>query len=183
MEKTLKFVGISGSLRKKSRNSGLLRCAKQSLPAGVSMEIADITELPLYREDGPKPEAAKRLIELVSAADALVLGTAEYNYSMAPALKNALDWLSREPDNAPLDGKPLAMLGAGGGMGTSRSQYHLRQSCVYLNLRPLVRPEFFSNAFSDSFNDDGDLVDPKLIPRVREMMAALADWTRLLQGC
>ena len=71
----------------------------------------------------------------MTEADALVLACPEYNYSLAPALKNALDWVSREPDCAPFNGKPVAIMGAGGGMGTSRAQYHLRQVCVYLNLR------------------------------------------------
>ena len=111
---TLTFVGISGSLRRASRNSGLLRCCAAHLPEGVRMEIADIAALPFYNEDIEKPQAAKDLIAQVAAADALVLACPEYNYSLAPALKNALDWLSREPNLAPLNGKAACLLGAGG---------------------------------------------------------------------
>lgn len=182
MSESLHFLGISGSLRRQSRNTGLLRCAMQSLPEGVSMEIADIAELPFYNEDIEKPASVTRLIEQATAADALVLACPEYNYSLAPALKNALDWVSREPRNVPFAGKTVAILGAGGGMGSSRSQYHLRQTCVCLNLLPLAKPEFFANAFSASFDKDGNLVDENLIKQVRGLMQALADWTRTVGG-
>ncbi len=142
---------------------------------------ADIAALPFYNEDLEKPRAVSDLIAQVTAADALVLACPEYNYSMAPALKNALDWLSREPDLAPLSGKPACLLGAGGGMGTARSQYHMRQTCVYLNLRLLNRPEFFSNAFSEAFNAEGDLIDEGLTKQASALMQALADWTRFLK--
>ena len=89
MNDTLHFLGISGSLRRQSRNTGLLRCAARSLPEGVSMDIADISDLPLYNEDMEKPASAARLIDQIRRADALVLACPEYNYSWAPALKNA----------------------------------------------------------------------------------------------
>ena len=106
------FVGISGSLRKASRNSGLLRCCAANLPKGVSLEIADISALPFYNADMEKPAAVQQLVDQVSAAHGLVLACPEYNYSLAPALKNALDWLSREPDLAPLTGKTACIVGA-----------------------------------------------------------------------
>jgi chromate reductase len=116
----------------------------------------------------------------MATADALVLACPEYNYSIAPALKNALDWASREPNNALLAGKPAAILGAGGGMGTSRAQYHLRQVCVFLDLHPLNKPEVFANAFAGAFDADGNLTDAKLIQQVAAQMQALAAWTRQL---
>ena len=178
---TLTFVGISGSLRHASRNSGLLRCCAAHLPEGVRMEIANISALPFYNEDIEKPQAAKDLIAQVTAADALVLACPEYNYSLAPALKNALDWVSREPNLAPLSGKAVCIVGAGGGMGTSRSQYHLRQVCVYLNLHVLNKPELFSNAFTPCFDDKGNVVDEALTKQTAEVMRALAQWTRQLK--
>lgn len=177
----LKFLGICGSLRRQSTNAGLLRAALAELPAGVSMEIADLSAVPFYNADlGEKPAAVQRLLAQMGAADALVLACPEYNYSLAPALKNALDWASREPDNALLAGKPAAILGAGGGMGTSRAQYHLRQVCVFLNLHPLNKPEVFANAFAGAFDADGNLTDAKLIQQVAAQMQALAAWTRKL---
>lgn len=82
----LTFVGISGSLRQASRNTGLLRCCAAHLPAGVRMEIADISALPFYNADLEKPKAAQALIEQVSRADALVLACPEYNYFWYEAL-------------------------------------------------------------------------------------------------
>lgn len=153
-----RYVGICGSLRKNSRNMGMLRCALEVMPKGTALELLDITELPLYREDMPKPDSVKHLAEKVREADGLVLAVAEYNYSYAPALKNALDWLSKEKGDL-LAGKTCAMMGAGGGMGSSRAQYHLRQCCVYLDLRVLNKPEVFANAFSPAFEARGDVAD------------------------
>ena len=171
------ILGLCGSLRTQSRNKGLLRYAAQCLPSDVQFSIANLASVPFYNADlGDKPEAVRTLIQQAAEADALVLACPEYNYSIAPALKNALDWISREPDNKPLDGKAVAIMGAGGGMGTSRAQYHLRQVCVYLNLRPVNRPEVFSNAFSPAFNDAGDVVDTSLQQHVAELMKALIDW-------
>jgi len=111
----------------------------------------------------------------------LILGCTEYNYSIAPALKNALDWASREPDNHLLSGKPAALMGAGGGMGTSRSQYHTRQVCVFLNMHPLNRPEVFANAFANTFDDQGNLTDSKIQANIIAQLDALVSWTTQLQ--
>ena len=173
---TKTFIGVCGSLRKASRNMGLLRCAQHLMPAGSTLELADISEFPFYSEDRDQPECVKVFIQKVKQADGLVLAVPEYNYSDAPALKNALDWASREPGNI-LAGKPTAIMGAGGGMGTSRAQYHLRQTCVYLDLRVLNKPEVFSNAFSAAFTANGDVADNeegnKLQADIRALMAAL----------
>lgn len=171
-----KILGICGSLRKVSRNMGLLRCAQQVMPGGFQLDIADISDLPFYAEDRDKPQSALELIEQVKGAAAFVFACPEYNYSLAPALKNALDWVSREPGFL-FSGKPAAILGAGGGMGTSRAQYHLRQTCVYLDLRVLNKPEVFASAFSSAFSLNGDVADTpegeNLRALVREQMAAL----------
>lgn len=171
-----RFLGICGSLRASSRNMGLLRCAAQVMPEGATLEIADISELPFYAEDREKTPAVNAFIDQVKQADGFVLAVPEYNYSVAPALKNALDWASREQGNI-MAGKKAALMGAGGGMGTSRAQYHLRQTCVYLDLRVLNKPEIFSNAYSDAFAQDGSVADTEagraLRARVTELMQAL----------
>lgn len=180
---TLKLLGISGSLRRQSTNSGLLRAALAELPEGVEMDIANLADIPFYNADiTEKPASVVRVLAQIGAADALVLACPEYNYSMAPALKNILDWASREPNNALLAGKAVAIMGAGGGMGTSRSQYHLRQSCVFLDLHPINRPEVFASAFTGSFDADGNLTDPKLIQLIAEQLKALAAWSKKIRG-
>ncbi|MDR0996608.1 MAG: NAD(P)H-dependent oxidoreductase [Zoogloeaceae bacterium] len=170
------FLGLCGSLRKASTNMGLLRAAQANLPEGVTMEFADIHDLPFLNQDleANRPPEVLRVLEQFAKADALVLASPEYNYSIAPALKNALDWASRDRERPLLADKPAAILGAGGGMGTSRAQYHLRQVCVILNLHPLNKPEVFANAFAGAFDAEGNLTDERLTGLVREQMAALA---------
>ena len=180
---SLKFLGISGSLRGASANGGLLRAAAARLPAGVTLEVASLADIPFYNADiVEKPAAVGRVLAQMAAADALVFACPEYNYSLAPALKNILDWASREPGNALLAGKPAAIMGAGGGMGTSRAQYHLRQVCVFLDLHPLNKPEVFANAFAGGFDAAGNLTDEKIAGLIGDQMKALADWTRRLKG-
>lgn len=178
----MKFLAICGSLRKKSTNLGMLRFAQTHAPEGVSIEIADLADVPFYNADlTEKPTSVIKLLAQMGEADALILGCTEYNYSIAPALKNALDWASREPDNNLLSGKPTALMGSGGGMGTSRSQYHMRQVCVFLNMHPLNKPEVFANAFANTFDDQGNLTDSKIQANIIAQLDALQSWTAQLQ--
>lgn len=168
------LLGICGSLRQASHNKTLLLEASRSLPAGVSMEIADLAEVPFFNADlSEQPAAVSALLAAFNRADGLVLACPEYNYSIAPALKNALDWASRAPDNQLLAGKAAAVLGAGGGMGTSRAQYHLRQVGVYLDLHFVNKPEVFVNAFAGTFAADGSLQDDKVKALISQLMMAL----------
>ncbi|NSL54611.1 NADPH-dependent FMN reductase [Uliginosibacterium aquaticum] len=173
-----KLLGIAGSLRRHSTNKGLLRAAKASLPDDVTMEVADLLQVPLFNPDFPDPPpSVRRVFDQMAEADGFVLAATEYNYSVAPALKNILDWASRVPGNALLCGKPAAMLGAGGpmgtGIGTARAQYHLRQICVFLDLRVLNKPEVFVNAYAGGFDEEGNLTDPAVIEAVAAQMQAL----------
>ena len=177
---SIKLLGIAGSLRKASTNRGLLLAAQASLPEGAVLEIADLTDIPFFNQDiAEKPEAVRRVLAQIANADALLLACPEYNYSMAPALKNILDWASREPNNALLSGKPVVIMGAGGGMGTSRAQYHLRQACVVLDLRPLNKPEVFVNAFAGTFDANGKLTDGKIAELVGEATRALVSRVKM----
>lgn len=179
----LNVLALCGSLRRASTNRGLLRHAQAHAPAGVRITIADLSALPFYNADvTDKPAAAQTLLAQAEQADALLLACPEYNFSLAPALKNALDWLSREPDNRLLAGKPAAILGAAGGMGSSRAQYHLRQVCVYLDLHLLNKPEVFANAFSGAFDDNGNLIDERLQGLVVQQLEALRDWAARLRA-
>ncbi|RTL51192.1 MAG: NAD(P)H-dependent oxidoreductase [Rhodocyclaceae bacterium] len=180
---TLKFLGIAGSLRLKSSNKGLLRSAQSQLPEGVSLEIAELSDIPFYNADlTDKPASVQRVLAQIGSADTLVLACTEYNYSLAPALKNILDWASREPNNVLLAGKPVAIMSSGGGMGGSRAQYHLRQVCVFLDLHPLNKPEVFANAFAGGFDGDGNLTDANIQKMIADQMQALTKWTLKLKG-
>lgn len=180
--KTLNVLALCGSLRKGSFNMEMLRYAQSNTPEGMEIQIADLTLLPFYNADlDDRPAAVVTLFEQLEKADALLLGCPEYNYSLAPVLKNALDWASRETDNRLLSGKPAAMMGAGGGMGTARAQYQLRQVCVFLNLLLINKPEVFCNAFAGSFDEDGKLVDPRIQGLIKDQLGALLSWSQRLQ--
>ncbi|CAM3667711.1 NADPH-dependent FMN reductase [Rheinheimera salexigens] len=178
---SINVLAICGSLRAKSTNRGLVRYAQAHAPEGMKIHVADLMEIPFYNADlAEKPESVQLLLQQIGQADALLLACPEYNYSIAPALKNALDWASREADNHLLTGKAVAIMGSGGGMGTSRAQYHLRQVCVFLNLYPLNQPEVFSNAFSGSYDNNGDLIDERIQGLVSKQLDALLSWHQQL---
>ncbi len=171
---TIRILGICGSLRKNSTNMGMLRYAQKHAPNNTTIEIADLAKLPFYCQDiEEKPSEVQLFFKQLDAADAFLFGCVEYNYSIAPVLKNALDWASREKDNYLLSGKTAAIMGAGGGMGSSRAQYHLRQVCIILNIQVIVQPEIFANAFSDSFDQNGDLVDERIRGLIRKQLDVL----------
>ncbi len=149
----------------------------------MAIELADLQNIPFYNADIEEiPYPVQKLNESIEKADALLLACPEYNYSLAPALKNALDWASRAQDNHLLAGKPVAILGSGGGMGSARSQYHLRQVCVFLDLHPLNKPEIFSNAFSGSFDEEGNLVDTKIQKLIVEQLQSLQAWAKKIRS-
>jgi chromate reductase, NAD(P)H dehydrogenase (quinone) len=174
----MKLLGISGSLRKASFNSSLLRVAQSLAPVGVEVEIADISGIPLFNEDvqaasGYPPEV-QRLREAIRAADALLFATPEYNYSMTGVLKNAIDWASRPP-NQPFAGKPAGIIGASmAATGTARAQYHLRQTGVYLDMHFLNRPEVMVGAAHEKFDAQSELIHEPTREQLRKFMASLA---------
>lgn len=183
MMEPLNVLGICGSLRRFSTNMGLLRYAREHAPAGMVINLADLSKMPFYNADiKEKPAAVAALFKQMEWADAFLFGCTEYNYSTAPALKNALDWASREPENRLLAGKPAAIVGAGGGMGSARAQYHLRQVCVYLDLKLINKPEVFSNAKSDSFNTEGQLVDSRIQGLIGQQLDVLMSWAKRVRG-
>ncbi len=184
----LSVLGICGSLRRGSYNGAALRAARDLAPAGMTLEIAGLGGIPPYDEDlraehlpaGGLPPAVVALRAKIAAADALLIATPEYNFSIPGVLKNAIDWASRPPDQ-PFDGKPLAILGASPGRtGTARAQYHLRQCFVFLNAHLLNKPEVMIGGASTLFDEAGRLTDDATRARLAELLEALADWTRRL---
>ncbi|HME71074.1 MAG TPA: NADPH-dependent FMN reductase [Myxococcota bacterium] len=186
MSAVLSVLGICGSLRKGSYNGMLLREAQRLAPPDTSIEIADLSEIPLYNGDVEAqglPSAVRALRVRVRAADALLFATPEYNYSIPGVLKNAIDWVSRPVDGElPFDGKPVALMGAGARLGTARAQYHLRQVCVYTNMLPVNKPEVMVANAWEQFDKDGGLRDEKTRQLVTQLLASLAAWTRRLRA-
>jgi chromate reductase, NAD(P)H dehydrogenase (quinone) len=181
--RVVKVLGICGSLRKGSYNHAALRAASELLAEGMSLTVADIADIPLYNEDVRQagfPPTVQKLREAIAAADALLFVTPEYNYSMPGVLKNAIDWASRPPDQ-PFNGKPVAIMGATSGLwGTSRAQYHLRQSCVFLNMLPINKPEVLIAQAQNKFDAEGRLTDQTTRDLIAQLLVALRDWTRRL---
>ena len=178
-------LGFSGSLRKASFNASLLRTAMDQLPDDMTLEIFDMAPIPFYNEDlnvdgGPEP--VKTFKARIAAADALLIATPEYLYSIPGVLKNAIDWASRPVKDSPLNEKPIAIMGAGGIMGTSRAQMHLRQVAVYTNMHPLNKPEVQIQRAWEKFDQNGNLTDETVRQSVRSLLVALAAWTRRLNG-
>ncbi len=112
----MRVLGISGSLRRDSLNSALLRAAAERLPAGVELvRFERLAEIPPFSEDaeaGPAPDSVRELREAIRTADAVLIATPEYNHSLPGQLKNALDWASRPAGQSSLNGKPAAVIGA-----------------------------------------------------------------------
>ena len=180
----MNVIGISGSLRKGSFNTAALRAAQGLAPEGMTIEVAQIGDLPLYNDDvraAGFPPPAERLRAQLAAADAILLVTPEYNYSISGVLKNAIDWASRPP-NQPFEAKPVAIMGASPGLfGSARAQYHLRQMLIFLNAMPLNRPEVMIGQAQNKFDADGNLTDEPTREFIRKLLVALRDWTERLK--
>jgi len=185
MTDTLRVLGISGSLRKGSFNTSLLRTAIAKAPPDVKVEIADISAIPAYNEDLRTqgfPATVEKLRRQIAEADALLIATPEYNFSVPGVLKNAIDWASRPP-NQPFAGKPLAIMGASGSTsGTMRAQYHLRQIAVFLDMHPINKPEIFVRTAHNAFDGSGQLHDEGTAKLLPQMWTALVTWTHKLKG-
>jgi chromate reductase len=181
---TLNVLALSGSLREKSHNTALLREAIRLAPDGMSIALASIRDIPLYDADLESrafPAAVKELSAKVKDADALLIATPEYNFSIPGVLKNTIDWLSRPPLDAVLVRKPVAIMGAGGRLGSARAQYHLRQVCACLSLLPVPRPEVFVLAAWEKFDAQGRLNNAADEKQITDLLAALSDWAQMLQ--
>jgi chromate reductase len=142
----------------------------------MEISIADISRIPLFNDDvraAGEPAAVTALKAQVRAADAILLVTPEYNFSIPGVLKNTLDWLSRPPE-PPVDGKVVAIMGAATGpVGTARVQYHLRQVMVFMNAFVVNKPEVFINHCAGKFNEQGELTDEATGKIVSELLLSM----------
>ena len=173
----MRILGIAGSLRRGSHNRRLLRAAGDALPPGAALvEWDGLAGLPAFDEDleADPPQAVRAFLREIERADALLIATPEYNASVPGALKNALDWASRPyPDNVLRD-KPVAVIGASTGLfGAVWAQAELRKALKASGARVLEQE--LPVGMADSAFADGDLADPELAGRLREVLAALVD--------
>ena len=185
MAKKVFILGFAGSLRKASYNRALLSAALELVPQDAALEIFDLDGIPPFNQDMETvpPETVKEFKSKIKSADAILIATPEYNYSVPGVLKNALDWASRPPKDNAFDGKPVALMGASTGMlGTARAQYHLRQTFVILNAYPLNRPEVMVPFAPEKIDAGGRVTDQKTKDKIRELIESLVAWTRRLAG-
>ncbi|XP_065865483.1 NADPH:quinone oxidoreductase-like [Euphorbia lathyris] len=186
----INVAAICGSLRKASYHRGLLRAAmeisKESMN-GIKIEYIDISALPMLNTDlegadGSFPPVIEAFRQTIREADSFIFASPEYNYSVTAPLKNAIDWASRPPNC--WGDKAAAIISTGGGFGGGRSQYHLRQIGVYLDLHFINKPEFFLKAFEPpaKFDSHGNLIDPEAKEKLKQVLASLYAFTLRLKG-
>ncbi len=155
------------------------------LPENVSLEIFDIDGIPLFNQDIEKdmPIKVEEFKSKIRNADAILIATPEYNYSVPGVLKNAIDWASRPYGDNAFDGKPAAIISASVGMlGGARAQYHLRQTFVFLNMYPVNGPEVILPFAQDKFDSNGKLTDENAKKFLKQLLQNLVDWTIRLQN-
>ncbi|HEX9523080.1 MAG TPA: NAD(P)H-dependent oxidoreductase [Reyranella sp.] len=156
MSEPIKLVAFCGSLRKASFNRMALHAFIERVPAGTSVQTVEIGDWPLYDADIQAkgfPDKVQAAQKAMLEADGLVLVSPEYNYGISGVMKNAIDWLSRTTPQ-PFAAKPIGMFGASGGaLGTARAQYQLRQTLVFLDGRPVNKPEVMIGGAPERFAD------------------------------
>ena len=183
-EAFMDIVGICGSLRGQSINRMLLNLAGDCLPAGASLDVVAWDEVPAFNADVMAkglPPAVSALRERIRKADAVIIATPEYNFSIPGMLKNAIDWVSRG-DDQPLLNKPVAILSATPGpLGGARVQYDLRKVLLFMNAAVLVKPEIFVGFANQKFDADGQCTDATTRGFVQSQMDALVRHTKLQQ--
>jgi chromate reductase, NAD(P)H dehydrogenase (quinone) len=176
-----KLIGISGSLRKGSYNTALLRAAATMAPKGTEFVIGQISGIPLYDGDVEAtdgiPDAVTELKELIATADGLLIATPEYNNSMPGVLKNAIDWLSRPPADIKrvFGGKPVAVMGASpGGFGTILSQNAWLPVLRTLGTRPWFEGRLMVSRAQQVFDANGEITDQKIQEQLRQFVEGFA---------
>jgi chromate reductase len=177
----IRILGISGSLRKASFNSGLLRAAQELAPKWVDFQIFDIRDIPFYDGD-LEPEGDPQSVEALKAAiqnsEAVVFATPEYNWGTSGVLKNAIDWASRDRTEGSLMGKPATIIGAEGRAGTARAQMQLHETLGETGALVMVKPGLQVMAFSDQqFDGDGNLIGETTRRILEKHLESLVRWT------
>jgi chromate reductase len=183
MAESITILGIAGSLRKASYNKSALRAAQGLCPQGATLDTFGLEGIPLFNQDEER-NPPKQVVDLkarIRAADAILLVTPEYNYSIPGVLKNAIDWASRPYGDSAWNGKPVAVMGASvGAFGTVRAQYHLRQCFVFLNMDAVIQPEVAIGNASQAFDEQGNLVDETSKKLISQLLQNLAQKARIL---
>ena len=174
----IKVIGISGSLREKSYNRGLIRAAQEFAPPDLTIELFDLRGVPFYDQDledqGDPPEV-RALKDSIASSDALLMATPEYNGGIPAPLKNAIDWASRSAEGyrkSVIYGKPVAIMG-GGGRGATGAQGQLVQVLGVLGV-DIVQPQVSVSRVWDKFDENGQLVDETTTEEIKGLLDSLS---------
>ncbi len=181
---TVAILGFAGSLRKGSYNKSILNAAAELVPKGIKLETFDLEGIPPFNQDleSNMPREVEEFKKKIKTADAILIATPEYNYSIPGVLKNAIDWASRPYGDNAFEGKPVAIMSASGGMlGGARAQYNLRQMFVFLNMYPINRPEVMVSFAGEKIDEKGRVVDAKTREKIGELLESLIAWTAKLK--
>jgi chromate reductase len=180
----MKILGICGSLRKASYNMMALRACSELMPAGMTLQITSIADLPIFNQDvldAGMPAPVKRFRDEVAAADGLLIASPEYNFSVPAPLKNAIDWGSRAPDQV-FHEKAIAIFSAAGGpLGGARVQYDLRRILAQLWGHVLPRPEVFIGMANTKFDPQGRLTDDTTRKFLTDLLVGFKGWIVRMQ--
>ena len=172
----MRVLGISGSLRRDSHNSELLRAAAELLPPGAELVVwEDLKAVPPFDADeeaGERADSLRTLAAAIDDADAVLFATPEYNHSLPGALKNALDWVSRPLAESPLRGKPVAVIGASTGLfGAVWAQAEVRKALKASGAHVLEAE--LPVGMADGAFDGETLADPELGARLGDLLGDL----------
>jgi chromate reductase len=182
----VRILGVAGSLRQGSLNRALLRAAQAQAPQGLTIEIFDLAAVPLYNADveaAGDPEGVAAFKAAIRAADGVLFATPEYNHGVPGVMKNAVDWASRPPRGAALDGKPVGIIGASPGQtGTARGQSQLRQAFEFTNSLCLPQPELLVFRAHEKFDEAGNLTDEATAKYLGRYLEALKAWVLRLKA-
>src|ERR1700726_1168981 len=185
-DRTLNVICICGSLRRGSYNRMVMNALPGLAPAGMNItEAPPFSEFPLYNADVQEasgfPPPVQRLADAVRAADGVIFNSPEYNFSIPGGLKNALDWVSRVPDQ-PFARKPVAIQSAAGGsLGGGRMQYDLRRAMIFLDAATLNKPEIFIGNCSQKIDaKTGQIIDQQTVGFIQQQLAAFVKFIERL---
>ena len=176
----MKILAISGSVRKDSLNTQLLRAAGEFVDEGTSIELFDLADIPFYNGDldgDTKPASVQALLDAITAADGMLLATPEYNYSVSGVLKNAIDWASRPAFNSVLCGKPTGVMSSSmSTFGGARAQVHLRDILAATLTPVYLAPDFALASAHTAFDENGRLVDEGTRDFLQKYMMGYTHW-------
>lgn len=175
------LLGFAGSLREGSYNRALLATAAEIAPEGVSLEIFDLSPIPMYDRDVEKqgdPESVAEFKHRIDEADGVLIATPEYQHGIPGVLKNALDWASRPPGESAMQDKPVAMMGASPSpVGTARAHLQLRRTLMYLKSDIFSTPEVLVSSAHEKF-ENGRLVDEDSLGFLEQLLTNFTDHIR-----